>query len=152
MPSILKLDFSHTFTLQNSIWSCMSPQGTQQWLHTVFFQSKGVSAVRGLLTLPGKRRLPGTPSVPVAQLFLSLSSGAGSKKTPFSDRVLALPKLCTATATLLPALGSATQLHRVWGPPQCRATIHPLMDIPFCGFSPHHPCHQPTYSLPCLFP
>lgn len=68
MLSILKLDFSHNFTLQNSILSWMSLRGTQQWLHNAFFQSSGVSAVRGLLTLPGKYRLPGKPSVSAAQV------------------------------------------------------------------------------------
>lgn len=140
MPSRLKLAFSHAFPLENSIWSCTSSWGTQQLLHTAFSQSNGVSVMKGAPYIA--RQIKATRHtclcMSVPQLLLSLQSGTGSKKVLFSDRVVVLSKLCSATATLLAALGSATQPHRFQGP-WCRPTIHPAVGIPSCGFSPHHP-------------
>lgn len=75
------------------------------------------------------------------------------QKDALFRQVVALPKLCIATDVLLPALGPASQPHRFWGSPQCRAIIHPLMDTPLCGFSPQQPLPPVNpLSSPSFFP
>jgi len=86
----------------------------------------------------------------VLQLLVSIYSGTGSKKIPFLDRVVDLSQLCTVTAVLLAALGSATQLH-TFRVPWHRPTIQPQVGIPSCGFSPHHPLHLANLLSSLLF-
>lgn len=123
----------------------MSPQGTQQWLHAAFFQSNGVSAVRGVtLHCQANKGHQAYPVCVQHSCYSAFPQVLEAKHCPFQTRWWPFP------SSALPQPRSCQ--HWAQLPNYTGFGDHHSAELPSTHWWTHHPVAFHPTSQPALFP